>query len=664
MKWRFIMKNLMKGLTQFILIATLVMGMSFVVDAAETTTTAADATTAANTENQTSKPKVQKCGNKATWTYDEVSGTLTISGTGKIYETPDWNTLKIKHIQINEGITTLSSNIFSRMKKLDTVSIPDSVKKIEYGAFYGSSLKTVTIKASVTKIESAVFQKCKKLTTVNWYAKKIPSYTFSGCKSLTTVNISNNLKRIGYHAFSNTLIKSFYMPDSVTYISGSAFANCTELENLTLSRNIKDIPSYFVEDCEKLTKITLRGGVEKISSNAFSGSYIEELTLSDSVKTIETRAFAHSSIKELVIPDSVKVIQTRAFEDADCLVKVTLPNKLIKIRDSVFEGCQALETVTLGKNLKYIGESAFADCPKLKAITIPGSVKVIGYKAFEESGVEEVIIKSGVKTIDYWAFYNCDKLTSISISDTVTTLQENALVDCNKLTNINVDPDNKKYSTKDGCLLDKSQKKLIVVPAGKKGTFSIPSPVETIVSTAFYGCSKIENYSAEENSNFKTVDGILYNNSMKKLISCPSSKTGKINIPSTVTRIEESAFQHSKASYINIPDSVKSIGYCAFEYCENLKSIKIPGSVEKISNAAFWECKSLKKVTIEKGVKKISRNAFHGCEKLRKVIIPASVVKIGKSSFSDCYNLTFYCNKSSFAMAYAVKRYYIEYKLI
>lgn len=619
------MKKLLKGLTQIILIMTLIMGMSFAVSAATTT-----------------QQEAKKCGTYATWVYDDTTQTLTISGTGKIKEIYSWSELDIKHIQINEGITKIGSNAFSNLKKLDTISIPSSVTYIGYCAFYGSSIKEVTISSSVTNISSSVFYKCKKLTKVNWYAEKIPNYTFYGCKSLTTINVSNNLKQIDYYAFARTSIKRFIMPDSVTSIDSHAFAYCPELETLTLSKNIKTLPRYFISGSKKINKIIFREGLKKISSHAFSNSYIEELE----------------------IPDTVKTIQTRAFEDADYLKKIKLPNKLTKIRDSVFEGCKSLETVNIGKKVKYIGESAFAYCPKLNEIIIPGNVKVVEYRAFEGSGLKKVTIKSGVKILDYWAFHDCDKLKYISISHTVTNICENALVNCDKLTNIDVDSKNTKYSSKDGCLLNKSQTKLLVVPAGKKGTFTIPSSVSKVESMAFYGCSKITSISASGNGNFKTVDGILYDSSMKTLISCPSRKKGTINIPSTVTRIEESAFQQSKAEYINIPDSVKSIGYCAFEYCKNLKSIKIPSSVDKISNAAFWGCENLKKVTIEKGVKKISRNAFHGCWKLKKVIVPTSVVSIGKSSFSECYNVTFYCKKSSFAMSYAVKRYNVEYKII
>lgn len=619
------MKKLMKGFVQIILIMTLVMGMSI----------------AANAET-TTQQEVKKCGKNATWTYDASTYTLTISGTGKIRSTYEWTDMNIKHIQINSGITTIGYEAFSHMKTLDTISIPSSVKKIGYNAFYRSSIKSVTISSSVTNISSSTFYNCKKLTTVNWYASEIPNYTFYGCKSLKTINVNRNLNYIGYYAFARTSIKTFNMPDSVTRIDSSAFAYCPELEKLTLSKNLKTIPAYFASGSKKLKDITINNGVSEISRNAFSNSYVEELE----------------------IPDSVKTIQTRAFEDANSLKKVKLPNKLVKIRDSVFEGCKKLETVNIGKNVKYIGECAFAECPKLKAVVIPGNVQVIGYKAFENSGVKKVIIKSGVKTIDYWAFQDCDKLKSISISDTVTTLCTNALVDCDKLTNIKVDSNNKKYASKDGCLFNKSETTLLVVPAGKKGVFNLPSSVSKVDSMAFYGCSQITSISASGNSHFKTVDGILYNSSMKTLISCPSSKKGTISIPSTVTRIEESAFQQSKAEYINIPDSVTSIGYCAFEYCKNLKSIKIPGSVEKISNAAFWGCENLKKVTIEKGVKKISRNAFHGCEKLRKVIVPTSVSTISKSAFSDCGYVTFYCKKSSYAMSFAVKRYYLSYKMI
>ena len=618
------MKKLWKGFAGYLMAATLICGMSVIANAADTA------------------PKYHgKCGKNATWTYNKPTQTMTISGEGTIRNSLDWDELYIKHITIKSGLTKIGESAFESLYDLSTVSIPDTVTAIEDYAFSDSGIESITIGASVKKIGTEVFEDCTDLKTVNWYAKTIPNYTFYNCTNLKNINIKSTLKSIGKYAFKGTAMKTFTMPNSVTTVGNNAFTNCKKLNNLIFSKNVQTIPSFIAYNTPNLQKIVIKDGT----------------------KTISKKAFAKCGAKEIIIPNSVTTIGKEAFSNAKNLKSIKFPNKVSQINDSTFKGCKNLESLNIGKNINYIGECAFMNCSNLKTIDIPGNVKEIDYKAFENSGCQKVTIENGVAEIEYWAFHDCDKLKSISISNTVTTLRPNALVDCDNLTDIIVSADNPKYSSASGCLLDKSQATLLVVPAGKSGVFNIPAPISKVETTAFCGCGKITEITATNSASFSSADGILYSKDMKTLISCPSSKSGTIVIPSTVIRIEESAFQQSKASYISIPASVTSIGYCAFEYCENLTSIDIPGSVKKVSNAAFWGCKNLRKVTIENGVRKIQRNAFHDCSKLQKVIIPTSVYKISKSAFKSLYNVTFYCRKSSYAMSFAVK-YYINYKPI
>ncbi len=619
------MKNLWKGFLGCLLAVTLIVGVSVIAGAAP-------ATQSFNGD----------CGKNATWTYNQATHTLTIHGTGTIKRCKDWKKLDVKHITIQNGISEIGYGSFQNFRKLDTVSIPETVTSIGQNAFYHSGISSVTIGKSVKKIESSVFEDCKRLKTVTWNADTIPNYTFDGCNRLENINIKSNITKIGTHAFSKTALKSFDMPDSVTYVGDNAFSYCKKLTGLTFSKNVTTIPKSVAKRTPALDKIIIKNGTSAISKNAFE----------------------KCGAREIILPKSITKIGKAAFLQAGNLTTINLPDSITRIKDDTFKGCTALTSCSIGKSIRSIGECAFMNCSGLNDITVPGNVKVIGYKAFENAGCRKVTINTGVTTIDYWAFNNCNRLQSISISDTVTSLQANSLVNCDNLTDINISATNKLFSSVNGCLLDKAGTTLYVVPAGKKGVFNIPSSVSKIETTAFCGCSKITEITASGSNCFASSHGILYNKNMTTLISCPSSKTGTIIIPATVTKIEASAFQQSKASSIIIPNSVSSIGYCAFEYCKNLKNIKIPGSVRKISNAAFWGCENLKKVTIENGVKKIKRNAFHDCFKLEKVIIPTSVTKISNSAFKSIDGTTFYCQKSSYAMSFAVKHYDIDYKLI
>ena len=136
---------------------------------------------------------------------------------------------------------------------------------------------------------------------------------------------------------------------------------------------------------------------------------------------------------------------------------------------------------------------------------------------------------------------------------------------------------------------------------------NIPSSVTNIEEAAFYGCSSLTS----------------------------------INIPSSVTSIGKEAFWGcSNLTSINIPSSVTSIGEYAFGLCSNLTSINIPQSVTSIGKSVFIDCRGLTSVNIPDSVKSIGEGAFANCSNLTDINIPSSVTSIGEAAFYGCSHLT------------------------
>ena len=86
------------------------------------------------------------------------------------------------------------------------MTIPEGVKKIGLGAFYGcASLTSVTIPEGVTEIGNMAFARCENLTSVTILAgvTKIGDWAFDGCASLTSVTIPKGVTEIGKDVFKN-----------------------------------------------------------------------------------------------------------------------------------------------------------------------------------------------------------------------------------------------------------------------------------------------------------------------------------------------------------------------------------------------------------------------------------------------------------------------------
>ena len=150
------------------------------------------------------------CGENLTWTLDS-EGTLTISGTGAM---PDYS-------------YDSKAPWYSSRSSIKSVTIGNSVTRIGSSAFYDcSSLASVTIGNSVTSIGEWAFHNCSSLTcvTIPDSVTSIGSGAFEYCSSLASVTIGNSVTSIGSNAFHYcSSLASVTIPDSVTRIGTSAF---------------------------------------------------------------------------------------------------------------------------------------------------------------------------------------------------------------------------------------------------------------------------------------------------------------------------------------------------------------------------------------------------------------------------------------------------------
>lgn len=593
------------------------------------------------------------CGNQATWSFDEKTGTLTISGKGEVKYCAQWNKLKPKKLVIKEGITSVDSFTFSGMKTIKEISLPKSLRTLDYYCFSRVGVERITIPETIKYIGSDAFSNCYQLKEVvyrgpsdagfcfegctnlekvTYDSKEVAAYMFYCCKNLKQIKFEQPIKCIRSGAFTRTGLTTFRIPESVTKVGSGAFEGCGKLKQMTFTKGMKVIPAGILGTNGKNIKIVIEEGVTHIAKKAFENLAVEEVKIPSTVVDIGCRAFAKTKIKKVQLPDKVKLI-----------------------RKNVFYHCRNLEQVKLGKKVWRIGESAFEGCTSLKSVSIPSRTRTVGYRAFYGSGLEKVSLGKGVKFVEYWAFQNCRHLKNVNIGSTAKMIRNNAFADCPRLKTIQVNKKNPYFSTKNGVLYNKSQTSLLSCPAGKAGTFMIEKKVKTLNKYSFYGCRKLKAFKVEQgNRSFSEKDGMLYNARKNELVGVPIGKQGVIKVPYGVTKIGDYAFQNSKAKRITLPGSLKTIGFCAFEYCNQIKSITIPASVKTISEGAFWECEKLRSVEVQYGVKKIQHDAFYQCKKLSAIKIPASVTSISVNAFSDCYGgVTIYCKKDSYAETYA-----------
>ena len=113
-----------------------------------------------------------------------------------------------------------------------------------------------------------------------------------------------------------------------------------------------------------------------------------------------------------------------------------------------------------------------------------------------------------------------------------------------------------------------------------------------------------------------------------------------VELPETVTRIDDNAFDHCQELYeINLPDGISYIGRDAFSYCWNLKSLGLPSNLQVIGSGAFANT-GISEISIPNSVSVIESKTFEYCSALKKVDLPNELKSIGWRAFYYCKELT------------------------
>lgn len=267
---------------------------------------------------------------------------------------------------------------------------------------------------------------------------------------------------------------------------------------------------------------------------------------------------------------------------------------------------EEVRSVTIGQGITGVGEAAFYQMSLLESVTFADSVEVIGYGAFADCfGLSEIQWGAGLRELSDYAFQNA-AVQRVELPASVTSLSPHAFFSCYGLQEIDVAGENGTYASVDGVVFNKALTKLVLYPMGNgREIYQIPSGVTEIGEAAFGRAGSLR----------------------------------EIQIPSSVTTIGDWAFNGSRLERAVIPDSVKTVGYGPFSGCSYLREAVIGGGFGELPYQCFKECSSLQSVTLKAGITDIAHQAFLYCSSLESIQIPEGVQNIKGSAFYGCTNL-------------------------
>ncbi|MGN0115445.1 MAG: leucine-rich repeat protein [Acutalibacteraceae bacterium] len=173
--------------------------------------------------------------------------------------------------------------------------------------------------------------------------------------------------------YFNSNFKEVILPDTVKYISSSAFNSCSALESLNIPKNVSEIGEFAFTNCQNLKNFTC---------DSENSSY----TVKDGM---------------LFTKDLSKLICVPSAEKAE------IPSDTQNIAEYAFYYNSNIKSVSIPGSVKEIGEGTFGECISLTAAILQDGVESIGLYAFRGSGLYDIVIPDSVTMIDKDAFYVC-----------------------------------------------------------------------------------------------------------------------------------------------------------------------------------------------------------------------------------------------------------------
>lgn len=684
------------------------------------------------------------CGADLSWTLD-VDGILSISGAGIMDDySPGgapWNSLcsRITEVSISDSVTHIGSYAFMGCTNVESIHIPASVTTIGIAAFVDDiMLRSITVSPDnpcFCSLDGVLYD--SELTRLVCYpgGREAESYTvpdgvtsiakdaFNNNYFLSSVSLPDSLQVIEEYAFTCcTALESIAIPDGVAAIEISTFNNCWNLISITIPASVTAIRDSAFFDCSGLMEVYFGGSeldwaaidIEDFNDDLINAALIymlaaplaittqptdyigaagstavftleavgpEPLSYQWYIKNVSASRFSKSSIKSPTY--TVTLTELNSGRQLYCVVTDADGNTVQS--DTVI--MRLAEEVASGS----CGDDLVWTLDETGLLTIAGTGDMEDYLLnapwYSSAGdIQRIQICEGVASIGSYAFMQCSSVSEVSLPLSLRSIGDYAFSSCSSLREIAI-PEGVR-----------SIGEAAFQFTGLKQA-EIPAAVTEVGDGAFSACFSLSGIDVEEgNQAFTSVNGVLFDFEITRLISYPAGRFSGYEIPYGVREIAAGAFYYAFGlSSVTIPDSVESIGRNAFNGCFFLSRIEIPASVASIDYGVFGGTAQLTEIcvaednpaycsvdgvlfskdmtvligypggkagsyTVPDGVQKIASYAFSNQTNLTEIIFNAGLEEIDSLAFVSCSNLRSMRLPSSLStvryMALRVQRHY------
>ena len=540
-------------------------------------------------------------------------------------------------VTLSPKMTVINDCMFQDCNSLEEITIPDNIEDIRNYAFsYCRNLKKVNIGANtkLKYIRQAFSYTALESFTLPETVEEIQSWCFAENYYLKSFTFNSKVPVIPDGFLANcTSLESIVIPDNIQEIWSRAFSGCKNLKTATMGSNVSYINWEAFKDCTSLTDVYFGAALSHIGDNAFAGcsSLVNFHNIPENYITFDYHVFETSKWYADKLDGAVyfgNVLYSYKGKMAND-ENVVIPEGTVSFNKSIFGENKGLKSVTIPASMGQIDFGYLFDGSKnLENITVAENhpnYKSIDGIVYNKEGTEMIycprgkagalVIPEGVEYINGGSLTGCTKITSLTFSKTLydfTTVDFTSML---SLASISVPSENERYMSKDGVLFgidtDENENRypyiLYCCPPAKTGAYTVPDTVRELHWSAFNNSTKLTslnipksvrwlmnfdnlttldsltaiNIAQDSESDYCTVNGILYNKDMTEMHYVPNAKSGAVTVPEGVETIYGAFYNCKKVTQVNIPASVNEIYEDSFDNCTALTKLTVAQNNER-----------------------------------------------------------------------------------
>jgi hypothetical protein len=284
-----------------------------------------------------------------------------------------------------------------------------------------------------TTVDSISGQSCVGTAVIPNTITIISQSAFADATGLTAVTIGTSVIRIDDFAFRNTRLSTVTIPNNVQALGNGVFQSNPFLMTVTIGTGLTAMGALTFEgSLGNLTSVTFEGNAPTVGAQSFDGASPMALAV---IKFTATGFGANGSdwnglevtrnrgVISCGTSGTFTIASYNVTGNTSCVGTVNIPSGVLTISTGAFLDNTAITSVTIPDSVTSIGASAFQNAQGLTTLTIGNSVTTIGNSAFEGTiRLPALIIPDSVVTIGSFAFSGNNALTSLTLGNQLTTI--------------------------------------------------------------------------------------------------------------------------------------------------------------------------------------------------------------------------------------------------